>query len=105
MIDLSMYRDNEDCCEKLNELHEENEQSKMMISILRNMVLEQEDLKKEKNGLKAENEQLKSDLKRVLPLILAIDFKISINECKAINRLCELVEDDFIKGKELNKVS
>lgn len=28
MLDLSMYIDNEDCCEKLNELSEENKQLK-----------------------------------------------------------------------------
>ena len=87
----------------LNELHEENQYLKSLkwnqdcineisIGIQQRQLLEEE------------IEQLKSDLKRVLPLILAIDFKISINECKAINRLCKLVEDDFIKSEELNKI-
>ena len=31
MLDLSMYIDNEDCCEKLNELYEENEQLKTQL--------------------------------------------------------------------------
>ena len=107
---------------RLNELAEENEQSKMMIATLRNIVLENENLEKENrelnnrlnkyivdyNGLncewhwlKTENEQIKKDLKIMLPLILAIDSKMSINECKAVNRLCKLVEDDFIKSKEI----
>ncbi len=37
--------------DKLNELHEENEQSKMLIATLRNIVLEQEDLEKENKEL------------------------------------------------------
>lgn len=32
MLDLSMYVDEEDCCDKLNELHEENEQLKQRIN-------------------------------------------------------------------------
>ena len=109
----------------IRELEGENEQSKMMIATLRNMVLEQEDLEKENrkldnrlnkyivdyNGLncewhwlKTENEQIKKDLKIMLPLILAIDSKISIKECKAVNMLCKLVEDDFIKSKEINNL-
>lgn len=39
MVDLSMYIDNEDCCEKLNELYDENEQLKS----------ENEELKKRDN--------------------------------------------------------
>ena len=31
MVDLSMYIDNEDCCEKLNELAYENEQLKKQL--------------------------------------------------------------------------
>ena len=106
----------------IRELEGENEQSKMMIATLRNIVLENEDLEKENrkldnqlnkyitdynglncewNWLKTENEQIKKDLNIVLPLILASDFKMSINECKAVNRLCKLVEDDFIKSKEI----
>ena len=44
---------------ELNELHEENEQSKMMIATLRNIVLENEDLEKENNKLKKETNELK----------------------------------------------
>ena len=50
------------------------------------------------NELLNENNQIKEDLRIVLPIIFAIDFKISISECKAVNRLCKLVEDDFIVG-------
>ena len=36
MVDLSMYIDNEDCCEKLNELAYENEQLKKQLNRLYN---------------------------------------------------------------------
>lgn len=32
MLDLSMYVDEEDCCEKLNELHEENQNTKAILN-------------------------------------------------------------------------
>ena len=47
--------------ELLNELAEENEQSKMMIATLRNIILENEDLEKENKELK---EQLKDYIKK-----------------------------------------
>ena len=46
----------------LNELAEENEQSKMMIATLRNTVLDQEDLEKE-------NKELKKELGSFKPII------------------------------------
>jgi len=62
-IDLHSMSENSEknvqiCINKMNELHEENEQSKMMIATLRNMVLDQEDLEQENKELK---EQLKSE--------------------------------------------
>ena len=42
----------QDVVELLNELNDENEQSKMMIATLRNIVLENEDLEKENKELK-----------------------------------------------------
>ena len=45
---------------RLNELAEENEQSKMMIATLRNIVLENENLEKENKTLKEEKETYKT---------------------------------------------
>lgn len=45
--------------ELLNELAEENEQSKMMIATLRNMVLDQEDLEKENKELRSDRDYWK----------------------------------------------
>ena len=86
---------------KLRQKYDELEEDKDYVKSLLDVEFEK------RIKLQKENEQLKEikkDLKIILPLLLAIDFKISINECKAINRLCKLVEDDFIKSKELNKV-
>ena len=47
---------------RLNELAEENEQSKMMIATLRNIILENEDLEKENKKLKDKNSQLQETL-------------------------------------------
>ena len=55
-------------------------------------------LKNSGNKIIADYKNVIADLKIVLPLLLALDFKISINECEAINRLCSLVDDEFIKG-------
>ena len=38
MVDLSMYIDNEDCCEKLNELAYENEQLKKQLSKINQLI-------------------------------------------------------------------
>lgn len=54
-------------------------------------------------GLEGEILQIKDDLKKVLPILLAIDFKVSLNECEALNRLCEFVDDDFIVGMDCDK--
>lgn len=40
MADLSMYIDDEDCCEKLNELSEENEQLKQENELLKKGIIE-----------------------------------------------------------------
>ena len=48
--------------DKLNELAEENEQSKMMIATLQNIVLENEDLEKENKELKLQLEAFKDKL-------------------------------------------
>lgn len=43
LIDLNNHKFvdyGEECCNLLNELHEENEQCKMMIATLRNIILE-----------------------------------------------------------------
>ena len=52
------------------------------------------------NSLNDEIEQIKKDLKVALPVLLAIDFKMSVNECEAMNRLVKLLDDDFVKGVE-----
>ena len=39
MLDLSMYIDEEDCCEKLNELAEENEQLKQSVNNLKDTII------------------------------------------------------------------
>ena len=54
---------------RLNELHEENEQSKMMIATLRNIVLDQEDLEKENNELKIKNDLLSDELEQAKAVI------------------------------------
>lgn len=46
--------------DELNELHEENEQSKMMIATLRNIVLDQEDLEKENKEIKLQYDNLEA---------------------------------------------
>ena len=43
MVDLSMYIDNEDCCEKLNELAYENEQLKEEIKDLNDVLARYEE--------------------------------------------------------------
>lgn len=55
-IDLSMYIDNEDCCEKLNELHEENIELHIQNDFLK-------DENQHMRDLVNENKQLKKELK------------------------------------------
>ena len=54
----------------LNELHEENEQSKMMIATLRNIVLDQEDLEKENQQLKKQLGREETDKKRLMSYLM-----------------------------------
>lgn len=42
MLDLSMYIDNEDCCEKLNDLYEENQQLENEIARLQLIIKKHE---------------------------------------------------------------
>lgn len=42
--------------------------------------------------------QIREDLRIVLPMLAVVDFKISINECEAFNRLADFIQDDFVKG-------
>ena len=61
MFDLSMYIDNEDCCEKLNELAEENKDLEEARSYYQENFLT---MKTERNQLKEENKQLQSKLEQ-----------------------------------------
>ena len=84
------YISSKEICKLLNEFHEENEQLKSDIILI----------EKRADTVYDEIEQIKKDLKVVLPVLLAIDFKMSVNECEVMNRLAELLDDDFVKGVE-----
>jgi len=81
MLDLSMYIDNEDCCEKLKELYEENEQLKTQ---LQNTSDQRDEfyrgarenannvgqLEKENEELKKQLEREETDKKRLMSLLM-----------------------------------
>ena len=60
-IDLSMYMDNEDCCEKLNELHEENNHLEEHLNIVRShrdiLISKNKELKEQVRLLNIEDER------------------------------------------------
>lgn len=55
------------------------------------------------NQQKEKNQELIENLKLVLPIIACIDYKLSISECKAINKLARLIQDDFFVGVDCNQ--
>jgi len=72
---------------RLNELHEENEQSKMMIATLRNTVLDQEDLEKE-------NKELQKFKDKVFKLI----DKTIESETQIAENIESTIEGDYVKA-------
>ena len=55
MVDLSMYIDNDDCCEKLNELNDENEQLKQQLKDCTAKAKEEIRKQKEENAIRWAN--------------------------------------------------
>ena len=55
MVDLSMYIDNDDCCEKLNELNYENEQLKQQLKDCTAKAKEEIRKQKEENAIRWAN--------------------------------------------------
>lgn len=104
-LDLKAASESAELYKEINEaLNNENEELKRADNLVE-CECEVAKLKKENgqlietnNGLLGDIEFIKSDLKVVLPILSAIDFKLSINECEAINRLIKLIDDDFMKG-------
>jgi len=71
-IDLSMYMDNEDCCEKLNELHEDVErQREFKFSAIR----QANRIDKENEQLKQRNDRQAKQLDNLYNLIEKQDWK------------------------------
>ena len=101
MVDLSMYIDNEDCCEKLNELNDKNQQLKHHLELYQpnkdersnfdlNLCCEENNkLLEENKKLKKENEQLKQFQDRVFSWI---DMHLQ--------RLPTLIDDEFNSDNE-----
>jgi len=72
MLDLSMYIDNEDCCEKLNELHEDVErQREFKFSAIR----QANRIDKENEQLKQRNDRQAKQLDNLYNLIEKQDWK------------------------------
>jgi len=75
---------------RLNELHEENEQSKMMIATLRNIVLENENLEKENNDLKEKNKFIFKQIKAFRDdCVIYTDFA----GASTLNRLLDILDE------------
>ena len=89
----------------LNELHEENEQSKMMIATLRNIVLENEDLEQENKELKKENKQLKEQLEICKDARQAYkqDWKACVSYCDTYKDEIHTLKDNIQGLIEENK--
>ena len=103
---LKSLKWNQDC---INEISINMQQKQLLERQNNEVVKENEKLKsdiilieKRADTVYDEIEQIKKDLKVVLPVLLAIDFKMSVNECKVMNRLAELLDDDFVKGVDVN---
>jgi len=86
MLDLSMYIDNEDCCEKLNELHEDVErQREFKFSAIR-----------QANRIDKENEQLKERNNRQAKQLDNIYQLIEQRDWRALSDIL----NDFKKAEE-----
>ena len=103
---LKSLKWNQDC---INEISINMQQKQLLERQNNEVVKENEKLKsdiilieKRADTVYDEIEQIKKDLKVLLPILLAIDFKMSVNECKVMNRLAELLDDDFVKGVDVN---
>ena len=77
--------------------------SEKLVEMLNAYLIKDNHIIQENRRLEEEIEQLRDGLKKALPVLLAIDFKVSVNECEALNRLCEFVDDDFIAGKDCDE--
>ena len=103
---LKSLKWNQDCIKEISI----NMQQKQLLERQNNEVVKENEklksdiilIEKRADTVYDEIEQIKKDLKVVLPVLLAIDFKMSVNECKVMNRLAELLDDDFVKGVDVN---